>query len=151
MNGLDPTIHPLPRLSVCALLAAGADWVEFRAVREATGLSDSMVSKLSRTLEDAGYLEVRKGAEGRRPRTWFRITDRGLDAYRGHVDAPRRMTEEPGQPRRTFKWQPAPARWTSGRHRRGIEVRPRAPRAPHGPDRKEHRPRQAALLKPHAR
>lgn len=95
MNGLDPTIHPLPRLSICALLAAGADWVEFRTVRDATGLSDSMVSKHSRTLEEAGFLDVHKGAEGRRPRTWFRLTDRGHDAYHAHVDALRRMTGVP--------------------------------------------------------
>jgi len=26
----DPLIHPITRLSICGLLAAGADWVEFR-------------------------------------------------------------------------------------------------------------------------
>jgi len=25
----DPLIHPITRLSICGLLAAGADWVEF--------------------------------------------------------------------------------------------------------------------------
>ncbi|MDA3630249.1 transcriptional regulator [Saccharopolyspora sp. WRP15-2] len=89
---IDPVIHPLPRLSICALLAGGADWVEFKAVRDSTELSDSMLSKHSRALEDAGYLEVRKGAVGRRPRTWFRLTDQGKAAYLGHVAALRRMT-----------------------------------------------------------
>ncbi|MER7011079.1 transcriptional regulator [Saccharopolyspora sp. NPDC000359] len=88
---IDSVIHPLPRLSICALLA-GADWVEFRVVRDSTELSDSMLSKHSRALEDAGYLEVRKGAVGRRPRTWFRLTEQGRNAYRGHVAALRRMT-----------------------------------------------------------
>ena len=28
----DPLIHPITRLSICGLLAAGADWVEFAAL-----------------------------------------------------------------------------------------------------------------------
>jgi DNA-binding PadR family transcriptional regulator len=36
-------------------------------------------------LEDAGYLEVRKGAVGRRPRTWFRLTAPGRRALEDHL------------------------------------------------------------------
>ena len=81
----DPLIHPITRLSICGLLAAGADWVEFAALRDAAGISDSVLSKQSRVLEDAGYLEVRKGAIGRRPRTWFRLTAKGRQALEGHL------------------------------------------------------------------
>ena len=81
----DPLIHPITRLSICGLLAAGADWVEFAALRDAAGISDSVLSKQSRVLEDAGYVEVRKGAVGRRPRTWFRLTSAGRQALEGHL------------------------------------------------------------------
>lgn len=81
----DPVIHPITRLSLCGLLAAGADWVEFAALREAAQVSDSVLSKQSRVLEEAGYLEVRKGAVGRRPRTWFRLTPTGRRAFDAHV------------------------------------------------------------------
>ncbi len=81
----DPLIHPITRLSICGLLAAGADWVEFAALRDAAGISDSVLSKQSRVLEDAGYVEVRKGAIGRRPRTWFRLTAQGRKAVAGHL------------------------------------------------------------------
>ena len=81
----DPLIHPITRLSICGLLAAGADWVEFSALRDATGISDSVLSKQARVLEDAGYVEVRKGAVGRRPRTWFRLTSAGRQAVEGHL------------------------------------------------------------------
>jgi DNA-binding MarR family transcriptional regulator len=82
---LDPLIHPITRLSICGLLAAGADWVEFATLRDAAGISDSALSKQSRVLEDAGYVDVRKGAVGRRPRTWFRITAHGRQALEGHL------------------------------------------------------------------
>ena len=80
----DPLIHPITRLSICGLLA-GADWVEFAALRDAAGISDSVLSKQSRVLEDAGYVEVRKGAVDRRPRTWFRLTAAGRQAVEGHL------------------------------------------------------------------
>ncbi|OZM75324.1 transcriptional regulator [Amycolatopsis antarctica] len=80
--------HPIfetgPRLALCALLQ-GADWVEFATVRDLIGASDSAVSKHSRTLEEAGYLEIRKGSVGRRPRTWLRLSPSGRTALRGHL------------------------------------------------------------------
>jgi len=82
---LDPVIHPITRLSICGLLASGADWVEFAALRDSAGISDSVLSKQSRLLEDAGYVDVRKGAVGRRPRTWFRLTPHGREAFHAHV------------------------------------------------------------------
>jgi DNA-binding MarR family transcriptional regulator len=81
----DPFIHPITRLSICGLLAAGADWIEFAALRDAAGISDSVLSKQSVALEDAGYVQVRKGSVGRRPRTWFRLTAQGRQALEGHL------------------------------------------------------------------
>jgi DNA-binding MarR family transcriptional regulator len=66
-----------PRSTACRARAA--------ALRDAAGISDSVLSKQSRVLEDAGYLEVRKGAIGRRPRTWFRLTAQGRQAVEGHL------------------------------------------------------------------
>ncbi|OXM56158.1 transcriptional regulator [Amycolatopsis thailandensis] len=80
----DPIFETGPRLALCALLQ-GADWVEFATARDLTGASDSAVSKHSRTLEDAGYLEIRKGSVGRRPRTWLRLSAAGRVALGGHL------------------------------------------------------------------
>jgi DNA-binding MarR family transcriptional regulator len=67
------------------LLAADADWVEFAALRDTAGISDSVLSKQSRVLEDAGYVEVCKDAVGRRPCTWFRLTAEDRRAVQGHL------------------------------------------------------------------
>lgn len=96
---LDTTIHPPTRLSMCALLAAGADWVEFSVVRDSVGVSDSVLSKQSRVLEEAGYVEVRKGAVGRRARTWFRLTAAGRAAFAGHVAWLQQTAGSAGLPR----------------------------------------------------
>lgn len=93
-----PVLETGPRLALCALLQ-GADWVEFATARDLTGVSDSAVSKHSRTLEDAGYLEIRKGSVGRRPRTWLRLTPQGRRALGDHLAwlaALRQAIEGPG-------------------------------------------------------
>jgi len=81
---LDPVIHPIPRLAICAALD-GMGWVDFAAVRDAAALSDSALSKNARALEAAGYLEMRKGYVGRRPRTWLRLTKAGAAAFAAHL------------------------------------------------------------------
>lgn len=84
-DGREPIFETGPRLALCALLQ-GAEWVDFATARDMLGVSDSAISKHSRTLEEAGYLEVRKGSVGRKPRTWFQLTPRGHDALRAHLD-----------------------------------------------------------------
>lgn len=83
-SGRQPILETGPRLALCALLQ-GADWVDFGTARDMVGASDSAVSKHSRTLEEAGLLEVRKGSVGRRPRTWFRLTPAGRTVLAAHL------------------------------------------------------------------
>ncbi|GAB3485174.1 winged helix-turn-helix domain-containing protein [Nocardiopsis coralliicola] len=89
---LDPVIHAPARFSVAAALAA-ADEVEFRFVRDSVELSDSALSKHVSTLEEAGYVRVRKGAVGRRPRTYLKLTEAGREAFTRHVGALRSIAE----------------------------------------------------------
>ena len=83
---LDTVIHPPTRLSIMALLAT-ADEADFAFVRDSVGVSDSVLSKHGSALEAAGYVEIRKGHVGKRPRTWFRLTPSGRRAFAGHVKA----------------------------------------------------------------
>lgn len=80
----DAVLENGTRLAMCALLQ-GAEWVEFGTARDLLGVADSSVSKNARTLEDAGYLQITKGAVGRRPRTWFRLTPAGHTALTSHL------------------------------------------------------------------
>ena len=83
---LDPLIHPPARLQIAGVLAAVAD-VEFATLREAVGVSDSVLSKHLSQLAEAGYVRVRKAALGGRQRTWLSITREGRRAFAGHVAA----------------------------------------------------------------
>jgi DNA-binding MarR family transcriptional regulator len=83
---LDDVIHAPVRLSIMAALA-GADRIDFGYLRELVEVSDSLLSKHMTTLENAGYIEVIKGYHGKRPRTWYRLTDAGRTAYLDYLAA----------------------------------------------------------------
>jgi DNA-binding MarR family transcriptional regulator len=87
----DAVVHPPPRLQICGLLAA-VDTMEFAAVRDAVGVSDSVLSKHVRQLEDAGYVRVRKATVASRQRTSLALTDTGRAAFSAHVAELRRIT-----------------------------------------------------------
>jgi DNA-binding transcriptional ArsR family regulator len=80
----DELIHAPTRLSLVAFLAA-TGWADFAVLRDSVGLSDSALSKQLTTLEDAGYIEIRKAFVGKRPRTSARLTAGGRTAFDRHV------------------------------------------------------------------
>jgi DNA-binding MarR family transcriptional regulator len=82
----DELIHAPTRLSIVALLAA-AEWADFTFVRDSLDLSDSALSKQVATLEQAGYVTVRKTGTGRSRRTHLRLSPRGRQAFRAHAAA----------------------------------------------------------------
>ncbi len=86
----DAVIHPSPRLQICGLLAA-VDSMDFAAVRDAVGVSDSVLSKHVKQLEDAGYVRVHKATRASRLRTSLSLTSDGHRAFDAHVAELRRI------------------------------------------------------------
>jgi DNA-binding transcriptional ArsR family regulator len=82
----DELIHAPTRLAIVSLLAA-SEWAEFKFIRDSVGLSDSALSKQLSTLEEAGYVEIRKSFVGKWPRTSANLTKAGRVAFEQHVAA----------------------------------------------------------------
>lgn len=80
----DAVIHAPGRLQICAILSR-VDEAEFATVRDLITVSDSVMSKHLRQLEEAGYVALRKAAEAGRQRTWIRLTPSGYEAFAAHV------------------------------------------------------------------
>jgi DNA-binding MarR family transcriptional regulator len=87
---LDEVIHAPVRLSVMAALAS-ADQITFGFLRDTVEVSDSLLSKHITILEGAGYVEVVKGYEGKRPRTWFSLTAEGREAFDRYKETLRQL------------------------------------------------------------
>jgi DNA-binding MarR family transcriptional regulator len=91
---LDDVMHQPVRFSIVAALAAAAE-LEFSTVRDVVEISDSLLSQHAARLEEAGYLQVRKGHVGKRPRTWLSVTAEGRAAFDNHVEALRAIVASP--------------------------------------------------------
>ncbi|MGC5032022.1 transcriptional regulator [Micromonospora sp. DT229] len=82
---LDPIIHPVHRLRICAMLVAGST-LELSVIKDHLALSPSALSKQVAALVNAGYVkQERLGSDTRR--VWLSMTRQGLRAYQGHVAA----------------------------------------------------------------
>jgi DNA-binding MarR family transcriptional regulator len=91
----DELIHAPTRLSIVALLAA-AEWADFTFVRDSLAMSDSALSKQIATLEQAGYVTVRKTGAGRSRRTHLRLSPRGRQAFHAHAAALQQIIADAG-------------------------------------------------------
>lgn len=80
----DPVIHAPGRLQICGVLSATEE-AEFAMIRDAIAVSDSVLSKHLKQLEDAGYVRLRKQAHAGRQRTWIALTPAGKAAFAAHV------------------------------------------------------------------
>ena len=95
-HGLADVIHAPVRLSIVAALAR-VDKADFRFLRDAIEVSDSLLSKHLTTLETAGYIEIVKAGAGRKPRTWVSLTPAGHAAFTAYRDALRRIVDSSDQ------------------------------------------------------
>ncbi len=90
MSGLDPIIHAPARLQLCGLLARVND-ADFAFLRDSIRVSDSVLSKHTKALEDAGYVRVSKKVVRSRQRTWLALTPEGRRAFHSHVTELQRL------------------------------------------------------------
>ncbi|ROR91962.1 winged helix-turn-helix domain-containing protein [Nocardioides aurantiacus] len=91
---LDDLVHQPVRFSILAGLAQ-ADELEFRFLRDTLQISDSVLSRQASTLEQAGYIAIRKGHVGKWPRTWLELTSAGRAAFDRHLATLREIVESP--------------------------------------------------------
>lgn len=87
---LDDVVHQRHRLGILTI-AAEADRVEFGYLRETLDLTAGNLSRHITVLSDAGLLTVLKGYDGKKPRTWVRITDGGRQALAKELAALRAL------------------------------------------------------------
>jgi DNA-binding MarR family transcriptional regulator len=86
LRELDDVVHQKVRLSLLVVLVETAR-AEFGFLRDMLELTDGNLSNHLRVLEEAGLIEVEKGYEGRRPRTWVKITKAGRFALDAELNA----------------------------------------------------------------
>ncbi len=84
--GLDETVHQRHRLGILTITSRTSQ-ADFGYLRETLGLTPGNLSTHLTVLEEAGLVQVQKGYEGRRPRTWVSITRQGRAALAAEMAA----------------------------------------------------------------
>lgn len=83
---LDPLLHSELRLAVVSLLI-NVEEADFVYIKEQTGATAGNLSVQLDKLSQAGYIEVEKSFNGKKPRTTCRLTQQGLRAFETYVEA----------------------------------------------------------------
>lgn len=102
---IDDVVHQRHRLGILTI-AAEVKRVEFGYLREALGLTAGNLSRHITVLEEAGLVEVQKGYDGKRPRTWVRINLTGRAALAKEMSALRELVAR--QDKQADEQSPAP-------------------------------------------
>ena len=74
------------RLGIMAVLMVNEE-MDFNALKELLSLTDGNLASHTRALEELNYIEWNKGFVGRKPRTVFRATPQGKEAFKVHIEA----------------------------------------------------------------
>lgn len=86
---IDRVVHEPARLAILSVLSI-VEEVDFKFLQLATGLSKGNLSRQASSLEQAGYIEIRKYFKGRVPATNYSITAAGKAAFAAYW---KRMTD----------------------------------------------------------
>lgn len=86
-NGLDRIFHERARLGIVTSLAGQVDGLLFSQLKQMCGLTDGNLNRHLLVLEEAGYVAVAKGFEGKRPQTRCRLTQLGRDDFARYLGA----------------------------------------------------------------
>ena len=85
---LDRLVHERLRLGILSALSVNES-LTFNELKKLLDTTDGNMSVHARKLEEAGYVAVSKGFEGRLPRTDYKLTSAGrraLDRYLNHME-----------------------------------------------------------------
>lgn len=97
-NALDDVVHQRVRLGILSI-AHEAKRVEFGFLRTNLELTGGNLSQHLSVLESAGLINVEKGYEGKRARTWISLTKAGNIALREEIDQLKRLISQIEKPK----------------------------------------------------
>lgn len=86
LRELNPLLHSELRLAIMSILIS-VESADFVYLREQTGATAGNLSVQIDKLQQAGYISVEKGFNGKKPRTTCAITEQGIAAFTEYVDA----------------------------------------------------------------
>lgn len=72
------------RLGIMSILMVN-EWVDFTEMKGLLNITDGNLASHSSALEKSEYIEVKKEFVGKKPRTSYRVTERGRLTFKEHL------------------------------------------------------------------
>ncbi|WP_317929618.1 transcriptional regulator [Halioxenophilus sp. WMMB6] len=85
-HGLDRVFHEKARLGIVSSLVTQAKGLAFSELKALVGLTDGNLSRHLQVLEEAGFIAIQKGFEGKRPVTHCTLTALGRNQFLDYLD-----------------------------------------------------------------
>jgi len=86
INQLNKEFESRVRLGIMSVLMVN-DWVDFSEMKSLLEITDGNLASHSNALEKAAYIEVKKKVVGKKPKTSYRVTQSGREAFTEHLNA----------------------------------------------------------------
>ncbi len=80
LAGIDPVIHASARLMILTYLYV-VERADYVFMMNLTGLTWGNLATHLKRLEEAGYVEMQKTFNGKKPQTFLRMTEKGRSAF----------------------------------------------------------------------
>lgn len=91
--GLSDLVHQRVRLGILVILAEISECA-FGTLRDQLQVTDGNLNRHLQALDDAGLVTVSKGYDGKRPRTWVKLTRDGRRALRQELSSLERLVQQ---------------------------------------------------------
>jgi DNA-binding MarR family transcriptional regulator len=85
-ENLDKVLEHRIRLQIMSILVTN-DGYEFNALKDILNISDGNLASNIKALEREKYILVSKSFVDRKPNTKYKITEKGRNAFKKHLDA----------------------------------------------------------------
>jgi len=85
-ENLDRMLEHRIRLQIMSVLITN-DIFDFNTLKETLGVTDGNLASHIKALEKEKYISVLKSFVDRKPNTKYKITERGRNAFKKHLDA----------------------------------------------------------------
>lgn len=72
------------RLGIMSILMVN-DWIDFTEMKSLLDITDGNLASHSTALEKGEYIEVKKEFVGKKPKTSYRVTNKGRVAFEQHL------------------------------------------------------------------
>jgi DNA-binding MarR family transcriptional regulator len=93
-EGLERIFHEKARLGIMTSLVTNPRGVVFSDLKELCQLTDGNLSRHLQVLHDAGFVEIWKGFQKKRPQTLCRITDEGRRRFLEYINVLETVVED---------------------------------------------------------